>query len=110
MGFFTGLGYWTRGNLKCVYLQQKVDQKEYKRCGTISYIRKTQTFEKPFLHKDIERLVDGPYIEFLQDKRLEKIGTIGGMKYDIIDFSNIYSIIVLFVCLLLWMWNGENPN
>ena len=26
--FFTGLGYWTRGNLKCVYLQQKVNLNE----------------------------------------------------------------------------------
>ena len=28
MGMFTGLGYWTRAIQKCVYLQQKVDQKE----------------------------------------------------------------------------------
>ena len=29
LGMFTGLGYWTRANPKCVYLQQKVNQKEF---------------------------------------------------------------------------------
>ena len=28
LGFFTGLGYWTRVILKCVYLQLEVDQKD----------------------------------------------------------------------------------
>ena len=66
--------------------------------------------EKPLLHKDIERLVDGPYIEMFARKNTMKIGTIGKMKYDILTLAILYSIIpLLLVCLLLWMWN-EDPK
>ena len=87
MGFFTGLGYWTRVILKCVYLQQKETKKNTQRCCTIGSVRKTQRHsEKPLIHKDIERLVDVLTLNFLLDKNLMKIGTIGEMKYGL-DFS-----------------------
>ena len=44
--------------------------------------QKDAGIKKPLLHKEIERLVDGPYIELFVDKNHMKIGTIGGMKYD----------------------------
>ena len=64
MGFFTGLGYWTRGNPEMCLLATKGRPKRiHKDVAQLVISERRKHSEKPLLHKDIERLVDGPYIE-----------------------------------------------
>ena len=64
MGFFTGLGYWTRGNPEMCLLATKGRPKRiHKDVAQLIISERRKHSEKPLIHKDIERLVDGPYIE-----------------------------------------------
>ena len=63
-GFFTGLGYWTRGNPEMCLLATKGRPKRiHKDVAQLIISERRKHSEKPLIHKDIERLVDGPYIE-----------------------------------------------
>ena len=64
LGFFTGLGYWTRGNPEMCLLATKGRPKRLNKdvCQLIISQRKRHS-EKPLIHGDIERLAPGPYIE-----------------------------------------------
>ena len=63
-------------------LTTKEDQKEYhKDVNQLVVSERRRHSEKPLIHKDIERLVDGHTLNFLLDKKLMNIGTIK-MKYD----------------------------
>ena len=63
-GFFTGLGYWTRGNPEMCLLATRGRPKRLNKdvCQLIISQRKRHS-EKPLIHGDIERLAPGPYIE-----------------------------------------------
>ena len=51
-----------------------------------------------------------PTLNFLLEKNLMNIGTIGEMKYDILTLLLLCSIMpILLICLLLWKWN-EDPK
>ena len=64
MGFFTGLGYWTRVNPEMCLLATKGRPKRiHKDVAQLVVSERRKHSEKPVLPKDIERLVDGPYIE-----------------------------------------------
>ena len=73
MGFFTGLGYWTRGNPEMCLLATKGRPKRIaKDVAQLVVSERRRHSEKPLLHKEIERLVDGPYIElFARQKPYE---------------------------------------
>ena len=72
-GFFTGLGYWTRGNPEMCLLATKGRPKRIaKDVAQLVVSERRRHSEKPLLHKEIERLVDGPYIElFARQKPYE---------------------------------------
>ena len=76
MGFFTGLGYWTRGDEMCL-LATKGRPKEYIKMWHNWLCQKDADIRKPLLHKDIERLVDGHYIELFARKKTRKLGLLG---------------------------------
>ncbi len=64
MGFFTGLGYWTRGNPEmCLLATRGRPKRKSKSIAQLVISQRRKHSEKPLLHKDIEDLVDGPYIE-----------------------------------------------
>ena len=64
MGFFTGLGYWTRGNPEMCLLATKGRPKRiHKDVAQLVISERKKHSEKPLIHKEIERLVDGPYLE-----------------------------------------------
>jgi len=64
MGFFTGLGYWTRGNPEmCLLATRGRPKRKSKSISQLVISQRKKHSEKPLLHKDIEDLVDGPYIE-----------------------------------------------
>ena len=64
MGMFTGLGYWTRGNPEMCLLATKGRPKRInKDVKQLVVSQREEHSKKPLLHKEIERLVDGPYIE-----------------------------------------------
>ena len=70
MGFFTGLGYWTRGNPEMCLLATKGRPKRiHKDVAQLVVSERRKHSEKPLIHKDIERLVDGPYIELFARKK-----------------------------------------
>ena len=73
LGFFTGLGYWTRGNPEMCLLATKGRPKRIaKDVAQLVVSERRRHSEKPLLHKEIERLVDGPYIElFARQKPYE---------------------------------------
>ena len=73
MGFFTGLGYWTRGNPEMCLLATKGRPKRiHKDVAQLVISERKKHSEKPLLHKEIERLVDGPYLEmFARQKPYE---------------------------------------
>jgi len=73
LGFFTGLGYWTRGNPEMCLLATKGRPKRIaKDVSQLVVSERRRHSEKPLLHKEIERLVDGPYIElFARQKPYE---------------------------------------
>ena len=64
MGFFTGLGYWTRGNPEmCLLATRGRPKRKSKSIPQLVVSQRQKHSQKPLLHKDIEDLVDGPYIE-----------------------------------------------
>ena len=64
MGFFTGLGYWTRGNPEMCLLATKGRPKRInKDVAQLIVSERRRHSEKPLIHRDIERLVEGPYLE-----------------------------------------------
>ena len=70
MGFFTGLGYWTRGNPEMCLLATKGRPKRiHKDVAQLVISQRQKHSEKPLIHKDIEDLVDGPYIELFARKK-----------------------------------------
>ena len=71
MGFFTGLGYWTRGNPEMCLLATKGKPKRiHKDVAQLVISERRKHSEKPLLHKEIERLVPGPYLEMFARKKL----------------------------------------
>ena len=70
MGFFTGLGYWTRGNPEmCLLATRGRPKRKSKSIPQLVISQRRKHSEKPLLHKDIEDLVDGPYIELFARKK-----------------------------------------
>ena len=70
MGFFTGLGYWTRGNPEMCLLATKGRPKRInKDVKQLVVSPREEHSKKPLLHKEIERLVPGPYIELFARKK-----------------------------------------
>ena len=70
MGFFTGLGYWTRGNPEmCLLATRGRPKRINKDVAQLVVSERRRHSEKPLLHKDIERLVDGPYLEMFARKK-----------------------------------------
>ena len=69
-GFFTGLGYWTRGNPEmCLLATRGRPKRINKDVAQLVVSERRRHSEKPLLHKDIERLVDGPYLEMFARKK-----------------------------------------
>ena len=63
-GFFTGLGYWTRGNPEMCLLATKGRPKRiHKDVAQLIISPRQEHSKKPLIHKEIERLVSGPYLE-----------------------------------------------
>ena len=63
-GFFTGLGYWTRGNPEmCLLATKGRPKRKSKSVNQLIISQRQKHSQKPLIHKDIEDLVDGPYIE-----------------------------------------------
>jgi len=70
LGFFTGLGYWTRGNPEMCLLATKGKPKRInKDVSQLVVSERRRHSEKPLLHRDIERLVEGPYLEMFARKK-----------------------------------------
>ena len=70
MGFFTGLGYWTRGNPEmCLLATKGRPKRKAMDVAQLVVAQRGRHSEKPLLHKDIERLVDGPYRELCARKK-----------------------------------------
>ena len=69
-GFFTGLGYWTRGNPEMCLLATKGRPKRiHKDVAQLVIAPRGRHSEKPLLHGEIERLCEGPYIELFARKK-----------------------------------------
>ena len=71
-GFFTGLGYWTRGNPEMCLLATKGKPKRIsKSVPQLVVDRRREHSRKPdVMYTHIENLLDGPYIElFARQKR-----------------------------------------
>ena len=70
MGMFTGLGYWTRGNPEMCLLATKGKPKRiHKDVKQLIVSQREEHSKKPLMHKEIERLVEGPYIELFARKK-----------------------------------------
>ena len=72
LGFFTGLGYWTRGNPEMCLLATKGKPKRIsKSVPQLVVDQRREHSRKPdIMYKHIENLLDGPYIElFARTKR-----------------------------------------
>jgi len=70
LGFFTGLGYWTRGNPEmCLLATKGRPSRKAMDVAQLVVTQRGKHSEKPLLHKEIERLVDGPYIELFARKK-----------------------------------------
>jgi len=70
LGFFTGLGYWTRGNPEmCLLATKGRPSRKAMDVAQLVVAQRGKHSEKPLLHKEIERLVDGPYIELFARKK-----------------------------------------
>ena len=70
LGFFTGLGYWTRGNPEmCLLATKGRPKRKAMDVAQLVVAQRGRHSEKPLLHKIIERLVDGPYIELFARKK-----------------------------------------
>jgi N6-adenosine-specific RNA methylase IME4 len=73
LGFFTGLGYWTRGNPEMCLLATKGRPKRiHKDVSQLVIAPRGRHSEKPLLHNEIERLVEGPYIELFARKKTKE--------------------------------------
>ena len=69
-GFFTGLGYWTRGNPEmCLLATRGRPKRIHKDVAQLVISQRGRHSEKPLLHKEIERLVEGPYLEMFARKK-----------------------------------------
>ena len=70
LGFFTGLGYWTRGNPEmCLLATKGRPSRKSKSVKQLVVSERRRHSEKPLLHESIEQLVDGPYIELFARKK-----------------------------------------
>ena len=72
LGFFTGLGYWTRGNPEMCLLATKGKPKRIsKSVPQLVVEQRREHSRKPdIMYNHIENLLDGPYIElFARNKR-----------------------------------------
>ena len=72
LGFFTGLGYWTRGNPEMCLLATKGKPKRIsKSVPQLVVEQRREHSRKPdIMYQHIENLLDGPYIElFARTKR-----------------------------------------
>tara|TARA_B100001057_G_scaffold272047_1_gene272289 strand:+ start:1084 stop:1614 length:531 start_codon:yes stop_codon:yes gene_type:complete len=70
LGFFTGLGYWTRGNPEMCLLATKGRPKRIsKSVPQLVVEQRKRHSEKPLMHEQIEQLVAGPYIELFARKK-----------------------------------------
>ena len=72
MGFFTGLGYWTRGNPEMCLLATKGKPKRLsKSVPQLVVDKRREHSRKPdIMYQHIENLLEGPYIElFARQKR-----------------------------------------
>jgi len=65
MGFFTGLGYWTRGNPEMCLLATKGKPKRIsKSVPQLVVEQRREHSRKPdIMYNHIENLLEGPYIE-----------------------------------------------
>ena len=64
LGFFTGLGYWTRGNPEmCLLATKGKPSRKSKSVAQLIVSERRRHSEKPLIHNRIEELLDGPYIE-----------------------------------------------
>ena len=69
-GFFTGLGYWTRGNPEmCLLATRGRPKRIHKDVAQLVISERRKHSEKPLLHREIERLCEGPYIELFARKK-----------------------------------------
>ena len=70
LGFFTGLGYWTRANPEmCLLATKGRPKRKAKDVAQLVVEPRQEHSKKPLLHKKIEKLVDGPYIELFARKK-----------------------------------------
>jgi len=70
LGFFNGLGCWTRGNPEMCLLATKGKPKRIsKSIPQLVVEQRKRHSEKPLLHEQIEQLVAGPYIELFARKK-----------------------------------------
>ena len=70
LGMFTGLGYWTRGNPEmCLLATKGRPKRKAMDVKQLIVEPRGKHSQKPLLHKEIERLVDGPYIELFARKK-----------------------------------------
>ena len=73
MGFFTGLGYWTRGNPEMCLLATKGKPKRIsKSVPQLVVEQRREHSRKPdIMYKHIEDLLEGPYIELFARQQKE---------------------------------------
>ena len=73
MGFFTGLGYWTRGNPEMCLLATKGKPKRIsKSVPQLVVEQRREHSRKPdIMYKHIENLLEGPYIELFARQQKE---------------------------------------
>ena len=71
-GFFTGLGYWTRGNPEMCLLATKGKPKRLsKSVPQLVIDQRREHSKKPdIMYKHIENLLDGPYIELFARQKV----------------------------------------
>ncbi len=65
MGFFTGLGYWTRGNPEMCLLATKGKPKRLSKSVPQLVVeqRREHSIKQDIMYNNIENLLEGPYIE-----------------------------------------------
>jgi N6-adenosine-specific RNA methylase IME4 len=69
LGFFTGLGYWTRANPEmCLLATKGKPKRKSKSVPQLIVSERRRHSEKPLIHNRIEELLDGPYIELFARK------------------------------------------
>ena len=69
LGFFTGLGYWTRGNPEmCLLATKGRPKRKSMSVPQLVVSERRRHSEKPLIHNRIEELLDGPYIELFARK------------------------------------------